>query len=73
MAPSMPTAAPTDYPTDFPTTPKVDYDAIVGTTLAGFSAMAVLNTLLFFFQPPQDTSSVSQANNPAQEEKASEF
>uniref|UniRef100_A0A7S3M730 Uncharacterized protein n=1 Tax=Spumella elongata TaxID=89044 RepID=A0A7S3M730_9STRA len=73
MAPSMPTPSPTDYPTYFPTTPKVDYDAVVGTTLAGFSAMAVINTLLFFFQPPQDTSSVSQTSNPAEAEKASEF
>eukprot|EP01032_Pedospumella_encystans_P012086 gene12086-14005_t len=68
-----PSAPPTDYPTYFPTTPKVDYDAIVGTTLAEFSAMAVINTLLFFFQPPQDTSSVSQTSNPAETVRVSEF
>jgi len=72
MNSAPPSTSPTLYPTDAPSMSKEDYDAIVGTTLAGFSAMAVLNTLLFFFQPPQDTSSVSQ-NSPTEAGKASEF
>jgi len=67
-----PSAPPTDNPTALPTIPKVNYYGIVGTTLAAFSAVAVLNTLLIFYQPPQDTSSVSQTSL-KQVEKSSEF
>lgn len=68
--PAIQTLAPTFMPTSGP---KSNFDAIVGTTVAGFSAMAVLNTLLFFFQPPQSTSSSVNQVNPSQAEKPSEF